>query len=678
MKKYHYKITGIDCASCAHEIETMLKKRGDLFNVSLNFSLEKLSFESEKEDLSKTLLKEMKKIEPSVSLEQDEEQGFLLDVLRLFLGSLFFLCSFLISSKLLSFLLVLLSYLILVYPTLKKAYFNLLSKTINENFLITFSSFGALLIQKNKEGFMVLFLYGIGKLLEKKAIRKSRNSIQELMDLQVDEVIVKKKEGYEVLSKEEVSVGSVILVKKGEKVPLDGILLDLYTEVDAKSLTGESSYQVIRKGEEILSGCINVKEAILIKTTKTYQESTVSCILDLIENAGEKKSEAETFVTKVSEIYTPIVLLLAILIALFYPVFTGDNFIQGFYHSLVFVVISCPCSIAISIPLAYFTGIGVLSRNGILVKGSTYLDRIREMKRIIFDKTGTLTTGVFQIAEIYNMENISKKEVLFYIGLGESFSTHPIAVAIQKEISFKLPVSEVSSFKEEAGKGISYHYQGKKICIGNEKWIKPKKKYKGTVLYLSIDGIENGAIVLEDKIKENAKNVIENLKKQQIDSYMFTGDKKEVAKKVGETLGIQYVEAELLPKEKYQLLEKILSDHEITAFVGDGINDSPSLRRCDLGISMGGIGSAAAIEASDIVLMDDQLSKIPRMIQIANYIHKIVVQNLVFALGIKIGTLILSLFGIVSMWQAVFADVGVTLLTILNTFRILKWVSVKK
>ena len=679
MKKYEYKITGLDCAMCAKRIEDYLSTRKEVFSVNLNFTMQSLQLEASGGYTKEMLLKEIQKIEPGVSIEEvqteeqekEEEKTLSFDYLRILIGLVLFLISLVVPHFLKPFFVVA-SYIVLVLKTAKRAYYNLKSKTLNENSLIIISAVGAFLIGKMSEGFMVLFLYEIGKILEDKAIEKSRKSIADLMDLQVPIATMKKGNSYIEIAPSEVKVGSTILVKKGEKIPLDGILLDTATEIDAKSLTGESAYQTKEKGNLLLSGTINMKDAIHIKTTKKYEDSTASRILNLVENASSQKAKAETFVSKGARIYTPVVLVLAILVGVFLPVFTSSTYQNSIYHALLFLVVACPCSIAISVPLAYFTGIGVLSKNGVLVKGSAYLDKLRMMKKIVFDKTGTLTTGEFHVTKTITEGHLTEDEVLFYVALGEAFSTHPLAKAIIKANQKKLPLKKVSQLKEEAGSGISYVYNDEKIKIGNHKFVKGSKVLDGTVLYLSIDGKYQGAIVLEDTVKKDAKKTISTLKNKKIATLMFTGDKKEVADKIGQELGIDTIEAELLPQEKYTALEKILEEDVITAFVGDGINDSPVLRRSDIGISMGGVGSSAAIEASDVVLMEDAPSKILKAIDTSSFVHHIIVENLVFSLGIKIGTLIFSLFNFITMWQAVFADVGVTILTILNTLRILR------
>ncbi len=673
MKKYKYKITGLDCAMCAQRVEDYLRNEKKFSNISLNFAMETLQFETEEEYSKEKLVQELQKVEPDVSLEELKEESTENsgDIFRIFLGVILFLMSFIVPD-ILKPLLIVCSYVVLILKTLKKAYYNLRTKTLNENSLIVISAIGAYLIGKSSEGFMVLFLYEIGKILESKAIEKSRKSISDLMDLQVPSAYLKKGNSYIEVSPEDVRVGSTILVKKGEKIPIDGTLLEDVTEIDAKSLTGESTYQIKEKGELLLSGTINMKDAIHIKTTKKYEDSTASRILNLMEHASSQKAKSETFVSKGAAIYTPIVIILAILVGLILPIFTTATYQTSVYHALLFLVVSCPCSIAISVPLAYFTGIGVLSKKGILVKGSVYLDKLRWIKKIVFDKTGTLTTGDFHVSKILPVGETKEEDILFYMALGESFSNHPLAKAITSSNKRPLPLKEVTQFKEETGKGLSYIYHDKKIKVGNAKYVKVNQIIDETVLYLSINDKYQGALVLEDTVKSDAKKTISSLKKKKIETFMFTGDKREVADKIGKKIGIEHIQAELLPQEKYEALENLLQDKSYTAFVGDGINDSPALRRSDIGISMGGIGSSAAIEASDVVLMEDHPSKILEALQISSFVHHIIVENLVFSLGIKLGTLIFSLFDLVTMWQAVFADVGVTILTILNTLRILK------
>ena len=463
-------------------------------------------------------------------------------------------------------------------------------------------------------------------------------------------------------------------------MPLDGIVIKGEGEIDNSALTGESKLIKVQKDSEILSGSINVQGLLEIKVTKTYENSTVSKILNLVENATDKKAKTENFVSKAAKIYTPIVLVLAATVAVFMPLVIKDvTYSESIYKALIFLVISCPCSIAISVPLSYFSGIGKSSKNGILIKGSDYLDGIKDIGQIIFDKTGTITTGSFKVDKVNVLDdNYSKEEILNYFIMGESFSNHPIAKSILKEKKEDIDLSKVKQFEEIPGKGIKYIYEDKEIKIGKADFVEHKIKEKteyGTVLYLKIEEQVIASLLLIDEIKEDVKSTIKKLKELNIKTKMFTGDTEDIAKVIANKVGIDEVKSNMLPQDKYKELEKVLEQNNSgkkVAYVGDGINDSPVLARVDIGISMGGIGSNSAIEASDIVIMTDELEKIIEAIKISKKTNRIIKENLIFSIGIKILILILSVFGITDMWEAVFADVGTTLITILNTIRILK------
>lgn len=550
---------------------------------------------------------------------------------------------------------------------------------LDENALITISVIGACLVNKVMEGVMVITLYEIGKILESKAISKTRKSISDLMNIKPEYANLKNGEEYQQVNPEEVNVGDIILVKTGEKIPLDGIVLKGEAELDNSALTGESAFVKVKEKSKVLSGAINVQGILEIKVEKNYENSTVSQILNLVENATDKKAKTETFVAKAARIYTPIVLGLALLVAIFMPILIkGSTYYDSIYKALIFLVISCPCSIAISVPLSYFSGIGKASKKGILIKGSDYLDGIKDIGQILFDKTGTITTGKFKVSKIktYNGK-YSENEILNYFAMGESFSNHPLAKSILEMVNDEIDTTKVKDFEEISGKGLKYTYNNMEIKIGNAEFVDSKEKIdeKGTILYLKIEDEITGGIVLTDEIKSDAKETIKQLKELGIKTKMLTGDKKEVATRIAKEVNIDEVKSEMLPQDKYNELEKVL-DNNITekkvAYVGDGINDSPVLARADIGISMGGIGSNSAIEASDMVIMTDELKKIIEAIQISKKTNRIIKENLIFSIGVKILILLLSLLGIADMWEAVFADVGTTLITIFNTIRILK------
>ena len=572
-----------------------------------------------------------------------------------------------------------LGYVILLYRTAKNAFKMLFaSKKINENFLITVSCVGAYLVGEHMEGLMVITLYEIGKILEEKSISKSRKSIKDLMDIKPEYANLKTENDIKKVSPEEVKKGDTILIKEGEKVPLDGIVKKGTADLNTASLTGESKLTQVSENKNVLSGSIVVDGMIEVKVTKEYKNSTVSRILDLVENATDKKAKTETFVNKASSIYTPIVIGLAAIVAIFLPLFTdipytGNN--GSIYRALIFLVISCPCSIAISVPLSYFSGIGKSSKEGILIKGSDYIDAIKDIKEIVFDKTGTLTKGEFEITKIDTFENYTEQEVLKYAAMGEKYSNHPIAKSIMK--ANKEEVAEVQEFKEIAGKGLSYQYNGETVLVGNSVLVEANDTNEegATKIYVKINDKLAGIIYLGDTVKDGVVETIKELKALGIKTNMFTGDNKQIAEKTGKEIGIQNIKSEMLPQDKYNAFEEIINkkdEKSKVAFVGDGINDSPVLARADVGISMGGVGSESAIEASDVVIMTDNVSKILDAIKISKKTCGIIRQNLVFAITVKVLILFLSTIGLSGMWQAVFADVGVTILTIFNTLRILK------
>ncbi len=474
-----------------------------------------------------------------------------------------------------------------------------------------------------------------------------------------------------VINVEDVKINDILIIKKGEKIPVDGIVIEGETKLNLFSLTGESDLVNKKENDEVLSGSINEGKVIKIKATKLFNDSTVSKILSLIEDATDKKSKTETFVAKMAKYYTPIVLIISVITFICFILFTDLTTYESIYRALVFLVISCPCAIAISVPLSYFTGIGVSSKNGILVKGSNYLDLLSRVNKIVFDKTGTLTSGAFNVTS-FNLLDSSYSEdyILKLYALGENLSNHPIAKSIMNYVNIDVN-EKVKNHKEIEGLGVSYTYDDKKIKIGNNKMFDIKDD--GSLnIYLSIDDKIVSSLTINDGIKEGVENTLSELSKKGIETYMFTGDSKENALSISEKLNIDKVYYELLPTEKYEKLEELLNDKDVVAFIGDGINDAPSLKRADIGISMGSIGSSSAIEASDIVIMDDDISKINKAISISNKVKRIIKENLVFSIGVKILILVLSAIGIANMWQAVFADVGVTIISILNTLRIMK------
>lgn len=689
MKNYKYILEGLDCANCAKKIEDAIAKKDGYQDVNVNFSTLKLTFKTDKQNPKKEIVDIIARIEPEVEVledgnkNQDKEEHNNSDIVRIIIGLIIFAVALIFgSNKIISNILTIIAFIILLYKTARKAFKQVIkNKVLDENTLIVISAIGAYLVGKTSEGLMVITLYEIGKILEARAVNKTRKSISDLMNIKPEYANLKQGEEYKKVAPEEVKIGDIIVVKTGEKIPLDGEVIKGNAEIDNSALTGESKLQNVSKSGKVLSGSINVSGLIEVKVENTYENSTVSQILNLVENATDKKAKTETFVSRAAKIYTPVVMVLALLVAIFMPlVISTVTYKESIYKALIFLVISCPCSIAISVPLSYFSGIGKASKNGILIKGSDYLDGIKDIREIIFDKTGTITTGKFVVSQINSFnENYSKDDILSYMAMGENFSNHPIAKSILNkfnENNKEIDVSKVENFEEVSGKGLQYKLDGRKIKIGNANFTNAKQEdIIGTVLYLQIDEKVVGDVVLSDEIKEGTKETIEKLHKLGINTKMFTGDKKEIAIKIANDVKIKEAKYEMLPQDKYNELEKIITskkENEKVAFVGDGINDSPVLARADIGISMGGIGSSSAIEASDVVIMTDELSKITDAISISKKTNKIIIQNLIFAIGVKILTLILSLFGIADMWQAVFADVGTTLITIFNTLRILK------
>lgn len=673
MKKYKYNINNLDCAACSRKIEEMLNKHEDFSNATVNFNTCKIAYESNKDYSLEELNDLVRRVEPEcfITLEEKEtrkEFSLRFLVLALAIGLSGY---FLPLPKVIKIILYLISYSMLLYRTTINALKLLLKGNgINENALMTISCLGALALGEVLEGMMVIALYTIGKILEEKAINNSRKSIKDLLDIKEPYVNLKVRDKIEQVRVEDVKLYDILVVKKGEKIPVDGVVVRGSTLLDTSALTGEADLDNVTVKSNVISGSINMGEVIEIKATKTYDDSTVSKVLELLDSATDKKTKTETLVSKISKIYTPSVIIMAILITIFLPIFTDATIKESIYRGLTFLVISCPCAIAISIPLSYFTGIGVSSKKGILIKGSNYLDNLSNTSSVIFDKTGTLTNGTFNVSKIeiedsrYNYD-----EIIDILIKGESFSNHPIAKSILKLKSTKVDNSDVRDFREIEGLGITFKLGNKNIFIGNKKLCSCNHE---CMLHLNINGSHVASISIDDGIKDSAKETISKLKSYGIKTYMFTGDRKENALVIGHTLGIDEIKYEMLPQDKFSNYESVSKDNKITIFVGDGINDAPVLKRADIGISMGGVGSDIAIEASDIVLMSDEVDRIPLAIDISKYTKHIIKENLIFALSVKVIILLLSVFGLANMWLAVFGDTGVTLLTILNTLRIMK------
>ncbi|MDO4382836.1 MAG: heavy metal translocating P-type ATPase [Clostridia bacterium] len=673
MKKYKYNINNLDCANCARKIEEILNKNKELKNAIVNFNTSKISYEAEREFSIKELNDIIKTVEPDAYVTKEEnktKKEFHLSILIIALAIGLF-GYFMRLNNTVKMILYIVAYTLLLYRTGINAVKLLFkNKTINENMLITISCIGALAIGEVVEGMLVIALYTIGKILEEKAVNNSRKSIKDLIDIKQPYANLKQTDEIKKVDVEEIKINDILVVKKGEKIPVDGIVITGETMLDTSALTGESELMQIKEGDQVLSGSMNMGEIIEIKATQIAENSTVSKILELLEDATDKKTKTETIVSKISKIYTPIVIILALLIVICLPIIFNIPMLEAIHRGLTFLVISCPCAIAISVPLSYFTGIGVASKKGILIKGSNYLDALDNTKNIVFDKTGTLTNGAFTVTNIEIFDkDYTENQVIDILIKGESFSNHPIAKSIMNLKNGKVNNDDVKKYQEIEGKGITFELNDKKISIGNKLICNCEED---AILHLNIDGKHIASVFINDGIKNDAKETIEELKKQKIKTFMFTGDKKETALNIGKKLNIDEIKYEMLPTDKFEEFEKVSSKNELTIFVGDGINDAPVLKRADIGISMGGVGTDSAIEASDIVLMSDDLKKIPVAIQISKYTKNIIRQNLVFSISMKIIILLLSVLGFANMWLAVFADTGLTLLTILNTLRIMK------
>jgi len=576
------------------------------------------------------------------------------------------------------------SYIIIGGDVLLKSIKNISRGEIfDENFLMAIATIGAFAIKEYPEAVAVMLFYQVGELLQDIAVSRSRNSIAELMDIRPDYANLVIGNKTKKVSPKEVKTEDIILIRPGEKVPLDGEVVEGKSVVDTTALTGESVPREVKEGDEILSGFINKNGVLKVKVTKEFEESTVSKILNLVENAAGKKAAAEKFITKFAKYYTPAVVGIAAALAIAPPLLIHEaTFSQWLYRSLVFLVISCPCALVISIPLGFFGGIGSASRNGVLVKGGNYLEALNSLHTVVFDKTGTLTKGIFEVAGVYPQNGFSKDELLKYAAMSEEYSTHPIADSIKKAYGKKVDRSNIDSYEEISGMGIKAKIKGIDIYAGNAKLmnllnVKYKEEdYIGTTVHIAVGGKYAGVLVISDELKEDAKETVEDLRKMGVKKIsMLTGDSENVAKKVGSILNLDKVYAELLPHEKFEkleLLEKEKPPKGKLLFVGDGINDAPVLARADIGAAMGGLGSDAAIEAADIVLMTDEPSKLITAIKIAQKTRRIVWQNIIFAFGIKFAVLLLGAGGIASMWEAVFADVGVALLAVVNAMRIIR------
>ena len=587
-----------------------------------------------------------------------------------------------LNNEWLQIALFIISYIIVGGDVVKRAVKNIFKgQVFDENFLMSIATIGAFFIGEYPEGVAVMLFYQVGELFQSYAVGKSRKSIASLMDIRPDYANVKKGDELVKVDPDEVQIGDIIVIKAGEKIPLDGKVIEGSSMIDTSALTGESVPREVKVGSDILSGCININGVIIAEVTKEFGESTVSKILDLVENASSKKSNSEQFITKFARYYTPVVVIIAVFLAIIPPlVIDGATFSDWIYRALAFLVVSCPCALVISIPLSFFGGIGGASKKGVLVKGSNYLEALAETEIVVFDKTGTLTKGVFNVQEIHP-EGVSKEELLELTAHVESYSNHPISFSLKRAYSKEIDNGRISDVEEISGHGVIATVDGKKVMAGNIKLMKMmdipyfKGELIGTIVHVAVNNKYIGYIVIADEVKEDSAQAIKELKAANIkQTVMLTGDNKSIGSKVAKELGLDKVYAELLPADKVEKLEELFSQKSKKgklAFVGDGINDAPVLARADIGIAMGGLGSDAAIEAADVVIMTDEPSKIATTMKISKKTLKIAHQNIVFAIGIKIIVLILSAFGITTMWAAIFADVGVTIIAVLNAFRAL-------
>lgn len=582
-----------------------------------------------------------------------------------------------------SLIFYLIIYFFIAWKVLLRSVNNILNGQIfDENFLMSIATIGALFLGEYNEAIFVMLFYQIGSLFESYAVGKSRNSVTNLMDIKTDYANIQNGSEIDKVNPEDVHIGDTIIIKPGEKVPLDGVVLSGTSTINTSALTGESLPVDVYEGQDILSGSINSNGILYVKVTKEYIDSTAFKILELIETSASKKAKAEKFITKFAKVYTPIVVICAVILAVIPPLLFHQSWSLYIERALLFLVVSCPCALVISVPMSFFGGIGSASKQGILIKGSTYIEALSKVKTVVFDKTGTLTKGNFKVTAIHP-DKVSKEELLELGAMAEAYSEHPVSISLKQEYGDKIDLSRISSYKELPGLGVTAIIDNKNVYVGNNKLMDIAGcswhdcSHVGTIIHICVEKEYEGHIVISDEIKSNSKKAIDMLKDNEIsDIVMLTGDKNSVAKNVANNLNINKVYSELLPEQKVQILEEILSnknDNSFTAFVGDGINDAPVLTRADVGIAMGGLGSDAAIEAADVVLMDDNTEKIATAINISKKAIAIVKQNIVFALTVKLIVLILGAFGIATMWLAVFADVGVSVIAICNSMRTINY-----
>lgn len=694
-------LDGLDCANCANKIEENISKLSDVSNASVSFMTKTLTIQSTKNadeaTLASNVIALIKRLEPHIAVREKGKHKDASDyqnhgnhairtrkIIQFAIGAILFAMGIILEfSFWIEFSIYLASYLLIGGEVLLTAIKNIFrGQFFDENFLMTVATIGAFAISEFPEGVAVMLFYQIGEFFQDAAVNRSRKSITSLMDIRPDFANVKTGSEIKTVSPDDVAIGDIIVVKPGERVPLDATVIDGSSMLDTSALTGESVPRKAAAGDTILSGTINLNGLLTAKVTKAFGESAVSKILDLVQNASSKKAPTENFITKFARYYTPVVVFLSLGIAVLPPLFTGGNFAEWINRALVFLVVSCPCALVISIPLGFFGGIGGASKQGILVKGSNYLEALNHVDTVVFDKTGTLTKGIFKVTMIKGAGIISDDVLLEYAAYAENFSNHPIASSIKRAYGQKIDETQITDYTEISGHGISTKINGKTILAGNSKLMDRENiPYEnmdtiGTVVHIAVDGVYAGSIVISDQIKTDSAHAIRQLHESGVKQVvMLTGDNKTASEKIASQLNLDAVYTDLLPDQKVEKLEMLSQSKQTKGkliFVGDGINDAPVLARADVGVAMGGLGSDAAIEAADVVLMTDEPSKLVTAIRIAKRTKRIVFQNIGFALGIKVIVLILGAGGIATMWEAVFADVGVALLAILNAMRVMK------
>ena len=684
------KLEGLDCASCAYEIEEALKKEGFEFAL-VNFPTKEVVIEGDIEKAKEII----KRVEPGVKIiEKDEHDRnhdhddlkkmlyFIIPSLLLFIIGILLRYYYEMDNAFV-FGIFTMSYLLVGWKVLRNAVVNSVRGNVfDENFLITIATLGAFAIREYPEAVGVMLFYVVGEFFQDLAVNRSRRSIKSLLALKAEYASLKVGEKIVKVKPEELKVGDIIVIKPGERVPVDGIIIEGSSNVDTSALTGESVPRTVKEGEEILSGMVNLSGLLTVKVTKELKESTISRILELVENASARKAKTEKLITRFARYYTPAVVGLAALIALIPPLAFGEPFSDWFYRALVLLVISCPCALVLSIPLGYFGGIGKSAREGILVKGSNFLDALSKATIVAFDKTGTLTKGVFKVTKIEMRNGFTEEEIIKFAALAEAHSNHPIAKAIKEAYGKEINEAEIKEHENIAGHGVKARIDGVEVMVGNDRLLHRFNiehdtcRVKGTVAHVVINGKYAGYIIISDEIKEDAPIAVRDLKRLGVKRViMVTGDNREVAAEIAKQLGLDSFYAELLPEDKVKIIEELEKEkapNDKVVFVGDGINDAPVLARADVGVAMGALGSDAAIETADVVIMDDKPSKLPRGIRIARKTRRIVWQNIIFALGVKLVFIGLGILGEATMWEAVFADVGVALIAVFNAMRILR------